>query len=119
MSDLIGQATCTIAQSAALSNAFYVGEKTIVAVQFPAAWTAADLTFQVSDDKGTTWTELRDDADVVMVSSPAAGGRYNLPAGHFVSSRWFKARSGTSGSPVNQAAARTLVFITRRLYPAR
>ena len=120
MGAIFADATATIASGAALSGAFSSGDKLICAVQMPAAWTAADLTYQISDDGGTTWFELLDDTGTaVTLVSPAAGKRYNLPASDYESGRLFKVRSGTSSVPVNQAAARTLTFITRQFLPGR
>lgn len=118
MGHIFNSASAIIANGVALSGAFAVGETPICAVQMPASWTAADLTFQVSDDGGSTWKELLDDSGIaVTLSAPAAGKRYNLPAGQFASSPHFKVRSGTESVPVNQAAARTITFITRRFFP--
>lgn len=109
--------TATIANGAALSGSIFLGEKSLVAIQMPAAWTAADITFQVSDD-GSTYEELLDDSGTaISITAPAAGNRLNLAAGDYASVLFLKVRSGTSGVPVNQAAARTLTLITRKLYP--
>jgi hypothetical protein len=84
----------------------------------PAAWTAAALTFQVSDDAGATWKELLDDTGTaITITGPAAGNRLNVATGDFASAIFLKVRSGTSATPVNQAAARTLTLIKRQLYP--
>lgn len=113
-----GSSTTTIASGESLSPIVVTGERTICAVVMPATWTTADLTFQVSDDGGQTWAELRDaDGAVVTLASPTAGNRYNLSASYFQSSKFFKVRSGTVGSPVNQAGARVLKLITRKFYP--
>lgn len=110
--------TATIANGAALSGAVFLGEGVLCALQMPAAWDAAGITFQVSDDNGTTWKELMDDTGAaISITTPAAGNRLSLAAGLFASAPLIKVRSGTSGSPVNQSAARTITLIARKFYP--
>lgn len=120
MGQTFSSCTADIASGASLSGVFRPGEKTICAVIMPATWTTAGLSFQVSDDGGTTWRELQDqDGVAIVVAAPAAAGRYNLSAMDFQSANAFKVRSGTVGSPVVQGGARTLTFITRKFYPLR
>lgn len=118
MSLLTKTATVTIANGAALSGAVCLGSGVLCAIKMPAAWTAADLTFQVSDDRGVTWDELLDaNGTAVTVSGPGAAERLELDAADFKSSVFLKVRSGTAAVAVNQAAARTLTLITRKFYP--
>lgn len=113
-----GQATIAIASGTALSPAFFIGAKLPVALTMPAAWDAADITFQVSDDGGATWTELLDDSGTaITISAPAAGKRLNISPGDFASAAFYKLRSGTAAIPVNQTADRTLSLTTRQFYP--
>jgi hypothetical protein len=120
MSLLPKTVTATIANGAALSGAVCLGSGVLCAIKMPSSWTTADLTFQVSDDNGTTWDELLDASGAaVTVSGPAASERLELDAADFKSAVFLKVRSGTSGSAVNQAAARTLTLITRKFYPER
>lgn len=110
--------TATIANGASLSGAICLGAGTLCAIQMSAAWTAADITFQVSDDQGTTWYDLRDDAGVeVKITSPTAAYRLEPDASAFKSAVFLKIRSGTSASPVNQGAARTLTVVARKFSP--
>ena len=112
------QANVTIAADAALSGAVCLGDGVLCAIQMPAVWTAADLSFQVSDDGGTTWTELLDSAGVaIAVTTPAATERLEVDASDFKSAVFLKVRSGTSAIPANQAAARVLTLISRKFYP--
>lgn len=120
MGQTFSSTTAAIANGASLSGVCRPGEKTICAVVMPATWTAAGLSFQVSDDGGTTWYELLDqDGVAVTVASPAAATRYNLSAMDFQSANAFKVRSGTSAVPVAQGGERTITFITRKFYPLR
>lgn len=78
----------------------------------PAAWTAAELTFQVSAD-GITYGDLYE-ADATEVSVMAAASRYiRLEPSAWAVIRYLKVRSGTSAAPVNQAAQRTFTFLSR------
>lgn len=119
MSLLPKTASATIANGAALSGAVFLGDGVLCAIEMPAVWTAADITFQTSED-GTTWYDLRDDTGTeIKITSPTAAYRLSLAPGLFASAVWLKVRSGTSASAVNQAAARTLTLITRKFYPVR
>jgi hypothetical protein len=91
------------------------GERQLVAIQMPAAWTAASLTFAVSFD-GTTFVPLHWDGAEYTVT--AAGGAaaslgVSLEPSAFAGWRFVRVRSGTSGTPVNQGAERTLKALTR------
>jgi hypothetical protein len=111
-------ASATIANGAALSAPVCVGSKVLCALIMPAAWTAADLTFQVNYDNGTTWGDLHDgDGNEIRIPAPAAAENRALDPSLFASCMFLKVRSGTSGTPVNQAAARTLTLVTRNFYP--
>lgn len=86
----------------------------LTAIIMPAAWTAASITFQVSEDN-VTFGDLRDDAhNEVTLTTPAAGEviafRNDLKRlfGHF---RYVKIRSGTTGTPVNQGADRVMTLL--------
>jgi hypothetical protein len=108
-------AIATIAANASISNAICLGSGALCAIQMPAAWTAADLTFQVSDDRGTTWKELLDaSGTAVSVSAPAAGNRLELDSADFKSAVFLKVRSGTAALAVNQAAERNLTIVSRQ-----
>jgi hypothetical protein len=107
--------TATIANGASLSAEVALGEKTLVGIVMPAAWDAAGLTFQASQDD-VTFSELQDGSGAAI--------SFTVSAGIFVAvdpTRWrgitgIKVRSGTSGAPVNQTAQRTIQLITRTIY---
>jgi hypothetical protein len=81
-------------------------------------WTTADLTFQHSDD-GVVYGNMRDEYKVevtvgVSTDAASAASPIQLSSPAFLwSLRWLKIRSGTAGSAVNQAAARTIRVICR------
>lgn len=107
----IETSAATIAGGASLSGEVDLGAKTLVGIAMPAAWDAADLTFQVSVD-GTTWLD---------VQSTSAELDYKAAAGQYISvdpSLWrganmLKVRSGTKAAAVNQTAQRVITLVIR------
>lgn len=101
-----------IPANAALSDAIDLDGVTLVGIQMPSAWDAANLTFQVSVD-GSTFANLYDQAGS-EVTVNASAGRY-IVVDHltFLGIRYLKVRSGTSAAPVNQTASRVLTVVVR------
>ena len=80
----------------------------LVAIQMPATWVAADLTFQVSLD-GVNFANLYDiDGNEIVVSAAASRVIGLTDVERWLSGGKIKIRSGTSGTPVNQTAERKL-----------
>jgi len=118
MGAISSTATATIANGASLSAAIFLGEGVLVGIQMPAAWTAADLTFQVSVDGGTTWVDLHDDGGAeIKITSPSAGEFRAMDPSNFSSAMFLKVRSGISAAAVAQGAARSLTLMTRKFFP--
>jgi hypothetical protein len=103
--------TATIASGASLSSEVRVpGGKAVVAILMPATWTTANLTFSVSFD-GATYQNLYDDLGSEVTVVAATGDRViRLMPSEWWAAPFFKLRSGTSGTPVNQAGARTITL---------
>ena len=85
----------------------------------PAAWTAANLSFRVSQTAGGSFTDLYTEAGVEAKLSavPAQGKAYSietlLPA--LAPWRWVIVRSGLTGATVTQLNAAPIVtFIFQR-----
>jgi len=109
----------TIASGAALSGPINLGAKVLCAIIMPAAWTAAALTFQASDDGGNTWYSVYDDqGNEVTIASAAvnASSRISMDPSNFAGIDFIKIRSGTTAAPVNQGAACTLTLVARKYY---
>ena len=107
----------TIAATEAVSNAVNIGEKLLCGVQMPAAWTAADLTFEVSLD-GVTWKSLTSTSGAeITVASPAAGALIALDPSDYLLAQLVRVRSGTAETPVAQAAERQITLVARKFYP--
>lgn len=111
----------TIASGTALSPAIdltYDGNKIrprLFRVNTPSAWTTAVLSFAVSETLAGMYLPLYKNG--VEVTLDVAASQSNLvpfPA-DFASIQYLKIRSGTVGTPVNQAADRVLTLVTREI----
>lgn len=110
----VAKVDVTIAASAALSGAANLGGLHAVGILMPSGWTAANLTFQASVD-GETYYDVYDKTGAEL-SVTAGTSRYiQLDLGLFAGFNFLKVRSGTTGTPVNQASARTVSIIARAL----
>ena len=103
-------ATATIANGASLSNAVSLGTSDLISIIMPAAWTAAALTYQFSVD-GTNFYDAYSTTAELTATSAGASRIININAATYDAARYIKIRSGTSATPVNQAADRTLTLI--------
>lgn len=99
----------------AVTGSIDTKDQPILAIRIPASWTTANLTFQGSQD-GTNFFDvynLYGDEFTVTVGGTA---RYVVMSPFdFQWARYIKIRSGTTGTPVNQGADRSLLIITRRV----
>jgi len=102
--------TATIANGASLSGAIDMGPLRPAWLQMPASWTAAAITFQVSYDAVTFQDFYKDDGTEYSVTV-AASHAVKLAIADFLGVRAIKLRSGTGGTPVNQAAARDIPVV--------
>ena len=107
----------TFAASADTSSAVALdaGRRQLVGLQMPAAWTAAGLAFEVSAD-GVTYVPLHWSGGLYEID--AAGGAdasmgVSLEPAAFAGWPFVRVVSGTTATPVTQAAARTLLAVTR------
>lgn len=107
--------TAVIANAASLSAEVDLEGFKLIAIEMPAAWTAANLTFQASSVTGGTFANVHDDAGVEVAVTAAASRVIGLDATlpDLTAIRFLKIRSGTSGVPVNQGAERTLTLILK------
>lgn len=102
------QATVTILSGAALSDALNLQGRNITGILLPAGWTAAGITMSVSLD-GTTYADLYDAAGEYALTA-AASVFIGLNIAQLMGFNYVKLRSGTSATPVNQAADRSIVL---------
>jgi len=104
-------ASSTISNGTSLSSAIDFGASTLFGIQIPSSWTTANLTFQASAD-GVTYGNLYDSTGTEVTVTAAASEFivFASPA-PWLGIRYLKIRSGTSGTPVNQAADRALLAV--------
>lgn len=102
-----------ISSGSSLSAAINLGGLRLFAIVMPAAWTTANITFQVSADNGATWSNLVDQNGTELTAVAGAGQCIVLSPTQFSAFQYLRLRSGTNASPVNQAADRTLQLIVR------
>lgn len=106
----------SIANGASLSGLIKLAGLAICGVVMPAAWTAANLTFQGAiDDDGGDLKDIYDAAGIEMTVVAAASRHIILDPIDFSSVRFIKVRSGTTGTPVNQGALREFFLLARAL----
>lgn len=105
----------TIPKDEALSNAVPLGGFTHVGIAVPSAWTAASLTFQVSDTEEGTYVDLYTDTGTEVAVAAATSQAIGLVscAGVFAPFEFMKIRSGTSATSVSQTDERTLTVFMK------
>ena len=111
--------TATIASGATgLSGSVHLGGPdrgtSLVAIQMPATWVTANLTFQASWD-GTNFFNVHAADGTEVVVTAAASRWIILDPADFASASYVKVRSCTSATPVDQTATRTIVLVTRQV----
>jgi hypothetical protein len=112
--------TATIAAGASLSNEISIGsDEYLAGLLMPAAWTAAGVTFTVAEKAGGTHQPLEDDAGneiaIVVTASKFVAITNAVDVVAVKAASYLKVRSGTSGTPVNQVAARTIHLSIKKI----
>ena len=103
--------TATIAAAANLSDAVELNGADVIRITMPDAWTAADITFQVSDDSGVTFRDLYMEWGFELGMWAEAGISIEMSIFlRLLSIDQIKIRSGTSGAPVAQVAEREIII---------
>lgn len=110
MGVMTNNVTASIAESASLSGAVFLGAGTLVEIHMPSGWDAAQLTFQISDD-GVTYRNLKDPGGNEITYEAAASVAIKVDGADAPASPYLKIRSGTSAVAVNQTAARSLKLV--------
>lgn len=105
--------TVTIANGQSLSgSADLIGMK-VIGIAMPSAFTGSSLTFQGSVD-GTTFGDVYYEDSELSISC-GASRMIGIDPIKLLPWRWVKVRSGTSGSPTNEAAERTITLVVRAI----
>lgn len=115
VSNLLDSVTAIIASGASISGDINLGGMRLFAIQMPSAWTAANLTFQVSFDQGSSWTNLFDALGNEYVVTAGATRTIVLDPTDFAALPLVRIRSGTSTTAVTQAADRSIGLILRSI----
>lgn len=114
---LIDNDVATIAINTAVSSQINLGDKTLCGFHMPAAWDAAAMSFRVSPDGGTTWSEFYDVKAASATVTVAAGQYIALDPNAWRGVNCVQFRSGTVGAPVNQTGgARTITAVSKRAF---
>ncbi len=114
MSNKLLSLTATIASGASLSDALDLTGLTVVGLQMPSTWTAAAITLESSADNAT-FDDVYDSEGNELSLTADASRFIPLAPTAMVSYPYLKLRSGTSGTPVNQAATRVITVIARAI----
>ena len=103
----------TIASGQSLSAAIPLKGHTLVGIQMPAAWTAASITLQACATESGTYGDVYEADGTELEFTVSAGQHIILSAAQMISIKNVKVRSGTSGTPVNQGAERSITLLVR------
>ena len=98
-----------------LSDAIRLGGNTLSAIQLSTAWTSAGLTFQAALTSASTFMNVYNSTGGEIAYTVDANRLVSFDPAPWLSIEHIKVRSGTSGSPVAQAAERTIYLITQAL----
>jgi hypothetical protein len=109
-----GDLVTTIANNASVSDAMDLSGTTLVAYIMPAAWTAANITFQASVD-GINFYNIYDQSGNELIHNVANSRMIILTPSDLAGVRYIKMRSGTSAAPVAQGAQRQIIYVTRAI----
>ncbi len=107
--------TATIANGASLSSVVDLAGLALVGIEMPAAWTAANLTFQAAASASANVANFYDEMGGEFTASAAASRYIKIDPADFAGIKYLKVRSGTSGAPVAQGADRSITLVCRSL----
>lgn len=108
--NIIEPIPATIAASGSVSDDVNMGGRVLVGIEMPAAWTAASITFQASFD-GTNFFDVYDNLGVEVGATAVASRFIAMNPTALYGIKYIRVRSGTTASPVNQAAERVINLI--------
>jgi hypothetical protein len=109
--------SAVIANGGSLSAGVDLRGYILCGISMPAAWTAADLSFQVAPSAAGTYQDvyaLSASLDTEYVVQAAAGRFIPVTDGAFDGVEFLKVRSGLTAAAVIQGAERTIVLHLRK-----
>lgn len=101
-----------IAASGTISDTISIANQTLVGIQMPASWSAADLTFRVSPDN-VDFSDMYDQFGNEFVVKTSASRFVVLNPADWVGIKYLAVRSGTAASPVAQPSGPILKLVNR------
>jgi hypothetical protein len=111
---LLDAVAVTIPSGAAITaNGVDLAGLIVVRIVMPGAWTAANLTFSGAETLAGTYTDMYDAAGGEYTIIASTSRRIIVPPADLLGNCFLKVRSGTSGTPVNQAADRVITLLVR------
>lgn len=105
--------TATIANGAALTSEIDLGSTILVGIIMPASWTAASLAIKAASASGGTFNGVYAVGGGLYELTVAASKFMAIDPATLRGLRFIKLWSETSGSDVNQGAARDLIIVSR------
>lgn len=115
VASILDSAVATISSGQSLSSSVDLGGTRLFGIKMPAAWTAANITFQASFDGGATWVNMYDTYGNELTVTPAANRFITIDPVNFAAVQLLRIRSGTAATPVNQAQNSDLTLILRTI----
>ncbi len=105
-----------IAAGASLTGTLNLGCMTLHGVIVPTNWTAADLTFQASNDGGTTWYEVYSNANQEVDYPVTPGSWVVIDPELWRGPNCLRVRSGTKAVPVAQVTYVALQLVLQPVF---
>ena len=103
----------SIEENKSLTDKINLGGLRLFGICMPAAWSDANLTFQMSPDGEQNWSNIKAMNGVEVTAVVGAGDCVVLDPTKFATFQYLRVRSGTAASPINQVATRNLCLILR------
>jgi hypothetical protein len=109
----------TIANGAALSEEFYMGDHIVGLVHVPDSWTAANIGFKISPTSGGTFVVAKDDTGVpiqISTVNTTTGAAYAIPtklAGASYVKIWSKNTTAATETDANQTNDKAINVILK------
>lgn len=104
----------TIASGAALTAGINLKGRVLAGIIMPSSWTTANLTLQACATEAGTYVDVYSTAGTEYAITAAASRYLAIDITQTRGLNFIKVRSGTTGTPVNQGADRTLTLMLAR-----
>lgn len=105
----------SLPQNASITERINLGGLRLFSIVMPTEWTSASLTFQMSPDGETAWSNIKDSTGGEITAIANAGDCIVLDPSLFAAFQYIRIRSGTIALPITQESARSLRLLLRRV----